>query len=74
MSLKDTVVWLFDEPELKDFIKHPFARSNWRIGVLFCWIVAMIATPTTDPGSMIMVAFLLCFVYFVGFGLWRGKS
>jgi len=44
---------------------------NWRVGVLVSAIIAMLVTPTTDPGSMAIVMALLTAVYFLAMALRR---
>ena len=52
--------------------------QKWRISVLVIFVLSMILTPSSDPISMLMMAFPLCGLYFLGIALckWmpRGKS
>ena len=42
--------------------------SKWRIAIMIIFVVAMVLTPA-DPISMLLMAFPLTFLYFVGIGL-----
>ncbi|WP_146590141.1 twin-arginine translocase subunit TatC [Posidoniimonas polymericola] len=42
--------------------------KSWRIAILVICIISMLLTPA-DPGSMILLAVPLCFLYFGGIGL-----
>lgn len=51
------------------FVSYETFVKQWRIAILAIFVIAMVLTPSPDPTSMLLMAFPLMGLYFLGLGM-----